>query len=223
MLLKSQKTGNVLKVFLWATVILTGICTINAAIYTFNYEVYLKIERFDMFTNLFFVITYFMLVIAYTIWIFKVHRDILLLNPSYEITPWGAIRRIFIPFYSIYGMWNLYSTMYRYFKESQNTYSFGSKLKLYLPFYYFLFFISNSVNRLVTDPDYGTTLFNDSYDVALLISYGLDLVLFISFLLIAKVVTKALNTIATEVNLESVDEGTNETEEVNDTAQINGF
>lgn len=204
-MLKSQKTGNVLKVFLKAFLVISVLSIITTLFYVYNYDVYLKIERFDAFIMVFSFILLIMTYVTYLIWLFKVHKDLKQLNPDYHVSPWGAIARVAIPFYCLYGLWNVYSTMHRYFSERTSTVGFGSKLHTYLPIYYFLFIISNGVSRYVSAAGSEQSAMSDAYGPILLISYVLDVFLFTSFLLITNIVLKALKTIKAEVDAESME------------------
>lgn len=200
MTLKSMGISNILKVFLWAIIITTGLSFITMSVYVLNYDWFLKIYYFDWFLSTFFKLTFIMLVVIYLVWIFKVHKDIKQFYHQYPISPGGSLARIMIPFYNLYGIWNVYSTMYNYFKTTNGTMGLGLKLKFYIPFYYFLLYISQIINQVVSSENAGF-IFGEGVDEAILLSYGADLALYIMFLLIVNVVTEALKTLANEENL----------------------
>lgn len=216
MKLKSETTANVIKIFLWASIVLTTIGFVTTLIYTINYDFYLQIEFIDVFSSFLFAVVYIMLGIIYLIWLFKIHKDLKTLNPSYPITPWGAIARVLIPFYNLVGLWTVYSTMHRHFQKYENTKSLGFRLMNYVPIYYVLHLGVNVLDRLLTR-SYAYDMFGESYDILLTISYGLNIVLFITYLLIILLVTKAVGILATYVT-DNTEDGA---EASDDKAQFN--
>lgn len=213
--LKSETTGNVLKIFLWASIALASIIFVTTLIYTINYDFYLQIASIDVFLGFIFGIVFIMLGFIYLIWLFKIHKDLKSMNPAYPITPWGAIARVLIPFYNLVGLWSVYSTMDRHFKKYDDTKSSGSRLMIYVPIYYVLHLGVNGLDRLLTR-SYAQEMFGESYDVFLTISYALNIVLCVTYLLIVRLVTKAVGILATMTdNNEDVTEATDAIKEDN--------
>ena len=196
--LKSEGITNILKIFLWVTLVLISFTFLTTLIYTVNYDFYLQIELIDSFLELIFVIIYIMLGVIYLIWLFIFHKDLNRIYPGYPISPWGAIARVLIPFYSIYGLWNVYSTMQRHFEKFEETNSFSSRLMNYIPMYYFLIWVTYILDRFVNGSA-AEKFLGESYGIVLTISYFLNLVLIIIYLLLITLVTKAINILATHV------------------------
>jgi hypothetical protein len=205
--LRSKKTGGVLETLLWASIVVSAITFIMTALYVWNYELYFSLEMIDMFSSLFFMFTYILTGITYIIWIFKVHKDLQQLDPNYPVSPGGAMLRIWVPFYSLfYGLWNIYSSMYRFFMEYKETKTLGLMLIKYVPFYYGLFLITSILDRIFSNEERAMAFFKDTYEAFLILSYALDAVLLIIYLQMVKLVTKALYTLFSEVKMNQVNE-----------------
>lgn len=194
--LKSEGITNVLQIFLWVTLVLISFTFLTTLIFTVNYDFYLQIELIDSFLNLIFAIIYIMLGVIYLIWLFIFHKDLNRIYPDYPISPWGAIARVLIPFYSIYGLWNVYSTMQRHFEKFEETKSFSSRLMNYIPIYYFLIWITFIMDRFLNGSA-ALKFLGESFGIVLTIFYVLNLVLIIIYLLLITLVTKAINILAT--------------------------
>jgi hypothetical protein len=205
--LRSKKTGGVLETLLWASIVVSAITFIMTALYVWNYELYFSLEMIDTFSSLFFMFTYILTGITYIIWIFKVHKDLQQLDPNYPVSPGGAMLRIWVPFYSLfYGLWNIYSSMYRFFIEYKETKTLGLMLIKYVPFYYGLFLITSILDRIFSNEERAMAFFKDTYEAFLILSYALDAVLLIIYLQMVKLVTKALYTLFSEVKMNQVNE-----------------
>ncbi|WP_165763797.1 hypothetical protein [Halalkalibacter urbisdiaboli] len=198
MRLVSNSIGKVLRIFLWTTIIIGGIALINTYFYTFHQNIYESILPFDQFITLFFNGISFILIVLYLIWIYKVHLDLNHFYIKYPISPSGALLRILIPIYNIWGMWNIYSTMARQFETRHVTKELANQLSRYIPYYFVLYFISRFVMEILIGSASETII-----GVIWLIASVVELVLPVFYLLIVQTVTKALQIIS----------GTNEIEE----------
>ncbi|AYC29981.1 hypothetical protein [Paenisporosarcina cavernae] len=191
MKLKSLDTGNILKIFLWAAIILSLSIFVTTLIYSLWYDFYLKIELVDMFLESVFSILLLMMIIIYLVWIFNVHQDLKELIPSYPISPWGAIRRITIPFYNIYGLWAVYSTLKGYLSYDEKTKKLGIILGVYIPIYYFLHWTSNIFDSFIKR-SFAMELMGEQFFNYVAASYALNAGVFTSYLLILMIVTKSI-------------------------------
>ncbi|MCP3032301.1 hypothetical protein LF817_13215 [Halobacillus sp. A1] len=135
--LRSKRLGNVLTKFLWADIGLTILLMVNIVIVRVAGagEAFLT---YDIIVSVVVSVNVVIYTIMYLFWLFKVHKDLQALDEFYPITPGGAIARVLIPIYNIYGLWNVYSTMADYFKKNSSVHTIGSRLALYIPIYYFL-------------------------------------------------------------------------------------
>lgn len=193
MKLTNQATGNVLKIFLIIGMVLGSISVLTNFFYVyFYYEVYLSIAWMDEAVIYTTIITWYITCVIYLFWIYKVHEDLKKLDAYYPITPLGSIARILIPIYNIYGLWNVFSTMSRYFKEHGKTVNIGTKIGLLIPFYYILFFGTEILNRsIVAERVLNIHVY--------LISFILDVVLIIIYFLMTRNILKALPIIQTKL------------------------
>jgi hypothetical protein len=71
------------------------------------------------------------------VWLHRLHAQLKVLFKNYPVTPWGAIARYIIPFYSFWGIWNLFSTLAQKLKsQTGDLVRYGSSLKRWLPWLY---------------------------------------------------------------------------------------
>lgn len=190
--LKNQATGNVLKIFLIIGMLLGSITVITNFLYVYSYyEVYLSIAWIVEAVSYASIIIWFITCVIYLFWIYKVHEDLKNLDAYYPITPLGAIARILIPVYNLYGLWNVFSTMSTYFKEHGKAFNIGAKLGLLIPIYYILFLGTEILNRSIVSE---IVLSIHIY----LLSFILDLILLFIYFLMTKNILKALPMILSE-------------------------
>jgi hypothetical protein len=75
--------------------------------------------------------------------VFRIHTYFQRIHQKYPISAWGAVARIAIPLYKIWGIWNLFSTMGNYFVGgSGKIHSAGKAVKTLIPFLYLFWFVS---------------------------------------------------------------------------------
>jgi hypothetical protein len=183
-----------LQIFLLASVFASVTLLITNTLYFWQYELYLWLQIVDTFTSVFYIFLNILTGVIYVIWIFKVHKDLKEIDTAYPVSPWGAMFRIWIPFYSVfYGLWNIYSSMYRYFMKQDDTVSLGVRLIRYVPFYYALFIITNTLNRIFFNQENAISFLGETYEEFFILSFGLDVLLFLIYLQIFKIVTRALH------------------------------
>lgn len=192
MKLKNKTLGNVLKAFLIVGIIFNGLLVITTFFYSFKYEVFERIILFDQIFSMFSGIALLLSIIFYLIWIAIVHGDLRKLDPYYPIKPVGALLRILVPIYNIYGLWNIYSTMSNYFNQFPDLQKKGDSLYRLIPYYYLLYIVSNIFNELVSNRLAGDTL--------IFISYVCDFVVMITFVLITKTILSAFHIIETDID-----------------------
>lgn len=184
----NKTMGNVLKSFLIVGVIISGLLVVTTFFYSYAFHIYEQIIIIDQALTVLNQIVWILLIIFYLIWIFKVHADLRRLNPSYGISAGGALARLMIPFYNLYGMWNVYSTMGKYFTMYSALEALGRKLIGLVPVYYFLYWGTRAMERLIAKG----VILNDTF---IFVYYALDLILMVSMLLITKTVLNAFRII----------------------------
>ncbi|MCA0987330.1 hypothetical protein [Guptibacillus algicola] len=186
MKLRSNRLGSVLTKFLWADIVLTSILMINVFIAQVV-GVGDSFINYDAVVALVLGVNVLIYTIIYLVWLHKVHNDLREMDSSYPITPGGALARVMVPFYNLYGLWNVYATMATHFKESASSHEAGKKLAIYTPIYYFLYLITGFMNSYISfQSDY------DPFSFIWLLTYIGDAALVISYILIIKVVTTGL-------------------------------
>ncbi|MBM7567526.1 hypothetical protein JOC55_004495 [Paenibacillus sacheonensis] len=110
------------------------------------------------------VVLYYIIVVVYLIWIFRVHKDLNRLFLQYPRTPGGALACMIIPFYSLYGLPSTYQFIGSYYQRTPALRKDGQWIQgLSVPLVIFVF-ASNIVNRFVGKADEvsGSLLFASS-------------------------------------------------------------
>lgn len=127
---KTRYLGNVLSVFLLINIgiIVFIIANITAAMIFESGIIHMIFDLLFLCTIIY--------VILFLIWIFQVHRNLQEMDSTYPVTPGGALASVLVPFYNVYGLWHVYSTMANYFQEGSSTENVGLKLAKYIPVYY---------------------------------------------------------------------------------------
>ncbi|MFD1019811.1 hypothetical protein [Thalassobacillus hwangdonensis] len=183
MRLESDHSVHLLKGFIILTFIALFIEFFTSLIYIIDTELYRKIEMLDVIGIWGTFVFYFIQGILFLIWLYKVHKDLNAMDSYYPVSPWGSFARVIVPVYNLYGLWNVYATMYRHFKQYDRTEHIGQKLYVYLPIFYIGF--------------WGTNIFNNSisgdFGVPLTISFLLDMGMMVIYLLMVKLITRALH------------------------------
>lgn len=126
------------------------------------------------------------------IWLHRLHAQLKVLFKNYPISPWGAIVRYIIPFYSLWGIWNLFSTLAQKLKsQTGELVRWGSSLKRWLPWLYISLIASALLQILYMFQSrsmYRTVI----YVVVFVMNNIMNLVLTIVWLQIVILITKAI-------------------------------
>ncbi len=126
------------------------------------------------------------------IWLHRLHAQLKVLFKNYPISPWGAIARYIIPFYSLWGIWNLFSTLAQKLKaQSGDLVRWGSSLKRWLPWLYISFIASGLLQvfyMFQSRSMYKTVI----YVVVFVMQNIMNLVLTLVWLQIVLLITKAV-------------------------------
>lgn len=194
MKLRSSQLGNTLKKFLWLDLGLTGLLIINIIVIHFagwkdSIITYDSIVSFIYGIN---VLTYS---IIFLVWLYKVHKDLHDLCPPYPISPGGALARVLIPFYNLYGMWNVFSTMAKEFKNHLSLQETGARLAKYIPYYYLLYLVTTILNTYLSRQPVV-----ESYSSVWFISYVLDSVLLILYILMIRAISTGLSRLSEQID-----------------------
>jgi hypothetical protein len=95
------------------------------------------------------------LIVAFCIWIFRVHKDLNRIFPDYDISPKKSMAMTLIPFYNIWGLWKLAKEIFDKFKLNTIYLEWGpfSLDKLYV---YSIAFggLENVLNKVASGEEY---------------------------------------------------------------------
>lgn len=190
----SRKIGKVLSVFLGLTIILNVVALINVYFYIYQDSIFQNIMVFDQVIGFVLFGLNIILMILYSTWIYKVHSDLNKISLHYPISPIRAILRIGIPFYNIWGTWNVYSTLADHFETKDVTKPLAKKIDFYLPLFYITFFFLWTSNELLN---------YKPADIVWIFAYTVHLLLTITYLIIVRTITRSFQIIgSTDVESE---------------------
>jgi len=179
----SRKVGKILSIFLGLTIILNVVALINVYFYIYQDSIFQNIMVFDQIIGL---VLIGLNSILYSIWIYKVHYDLNKISLHYPISPIRAILQIGIPFYNIWGTWNVYSTLADHFETKDVTKPLAKKIDFYMPLFYITSFFLWTSNELLN--------YNPA-DVVWIFSYAVQLLLTITYLIIVRTITRSFQII----------------------------
>ena len=135
------------------------------------------------------------LLVTFGIWGYVLHGDLKLLFGKYPITPGSAVAQLLVPFYNLWGIWNVFSTLADHLKSKGGDLAeFGSDLRFWLPLLYVITVLARLMDRIVTIQS------SHSEDVAspklLLVSTGIDMILPFIWLMMTRTIGKAVDRLA---------------------------
>lgn len=88
----------------------------------------------------------------FLVWLHRLHASLARVFPQYPITPWGAVARFAIPFYSFWGIWNALATFANHFKlRGDELIRWGVSLKEWILWYYVSLIASNVMSQIYWD------------------------------------------------------------------------
>ncbi len=88
----------------------------------------------------------------FLIWLHRFHASLGRVFYPYPITPWGAVARFAIPFYSLWGIGNTLTTLANHFNSrGGELIRWGVSLKGWIPWYYVSLIASNGMSRIYWD------------------------------------------------------------------------
>lgn len=155
--LKSKEVGQKLITILWIGLALAGLSFIFSLLeVSIPSTYYTYFELIDVLVALFSIPLYFITAILFFIWMYRLHFDLSNIFSDYPITPRGALARLIIPIYCIWGIWNTFATIADHFKnevEPTITHA-GERLSSWLPFLYIAMFVSSIMFKIVLKADF---------------------------------------------------------------------
>lgn len=179
---RADSWGKYLFVFLIVGLASSTVSFLLSLVEAWDEEFYLDfILTIDILVGVFTMISAVITTILFLGWIFLVHKEYNEISPNYPITPGGALCRILIPFYNIFGLWTVYSNMSRFLIHlDSSTVRHAVRLRTFIPFYYFSHMIYSFLNRkLLMDEEYSISLllWTTGFEVLVSLFY---LVMFVS-------------------------------------------
>lgn len=120
----------------------TGFWTylINQLVQTIGYF-FIPLERIA--NGIYWATALFML-----LWLHQFHTKLRRVFSDYPISPWGAVARFAIPFYNVWGIWNLFTTLARRLDIESAPSPTGKRLRRWLPIFYASFIASNGLRQV---------------------------------------------------------------------------
>ena len=127
------------------------------------------------------------------IWLHRLHASLRTIDRGYPITPWGAIARFAIPFYSWWGIWNLFTTLASWFKsQSSELARRGASLLKWLPWLYVALIASSVLSQIYRYLS-KTTAYEDLSPCFFAAKNGAHLFLVIVWLQIVQIISKGIS------------------------------
>ena len=127
--LRSRNSATLLSILLWGLLLvgLLGILVLMIEGFfpsLFDFTMLAETLRASLDFFLFLVTA-----LIFLIWMYQVHSDLPEIFGSYPISPGGALARLAIPLYNIWGIWNVFITLASEFKNDQQLSSFGKPIR----------------------------------------------------------------------------------------------
>jgi hypothetical protein len=132
-------------------------------------------------------------VIIFCVWLYRIHVDLKNLFDGYSITPGGSLARFLIPFYSIWGIANVFNTFSDKFElEGGDLSQFAKDVRSSIAPFYGCIISSNVINRVALSESFKNPE-NPSLPLIFFISAMLDIGLSFVFLSLTKAMQSAVN------------------------------
>lgn len=129
----------------------------------------------------------------FLVWLHRLHASLGRIFHPYPITPWGAVARFAIPFYSLWGIGNALTTLANQFKSrGGELIRWGASLKRWIPWYYVFLIASNVMSRIYWEQvrNYGEDNLSPWFFLA---NTGTALVFSVVWLQIVRIMNKGMS------------------------------
>ena len=190
--LKSKEVGQKLITILWIELSLSGLFLVFSLLEVGVPSIYyVYFELIDVLLSLLGLLIYLISAILFFIWMYRLHFDLSNVFSDYPITPRGALARLIIPIYCIWGIWNTFATIADHFKnEVEPTIAHaGERLSSWLPFLYIAIFLSSIMFKILLRVDFSV----DDTPVMFLASSISDVFLIVVWLQMARIIFSGMN------------------------------
>jgi len=151
MKLYSEMLSTIMKILLWALVGCASIVFICTAIYAIDIDLYIDYAySLDGFIEVVSSVLYYIILVIYLIWIYRVHMDLKDLFPFYQRSPGMALACMMVPFFNFYGIPSTYSRIGNHLASLPATHKQGRIISGLAAPLIILFLVSSGLNRLIT-------------------------------------------------------------------------
>ena len=199
--LKSDTPGILLLAVLYLGLALSAISLLCSIIQLVAPDVYSSIEILDGINALLELPMIIAASILFLVWMYQVHVDLKALFKTYRLSKWAAIAGLAIPFYNLWGTWDVFSTLADKLKlQGGQLAEAGSALRFWLPVLYVVTFGVRFLDRLATMPSRLNT--SADFSTFALADLGLSVFLWVIWLSMTHVIRRALRHKLTEVQSE---------------------
>ncbi|BBI31036.1 hypothetical protein [Cohnella abietis] len=187
--LKSEMLSKILTILLWILTAFSVLSLLTTIVYVSDLDLYITyVYSLDGFIEVFSYPFYFIVVIVYLIWIYRVHMDLNTLFSYYPRTPGGSLVCMLLPIYNFYGIPSTFNILGEHLKRIPAAQKQGLSIKgLAAPL--IIFFLGGRwLKQLVNNhPDVDSTV--------LVLTFAVDVILNIVYLVICMRVAKGLTNI----------------------------
>ena len=191
--LKSKGIGQKLITLLWVGLALSAVSLAFSLLEVSASSIYYaNLELIDGLVALFILPITLVIIILFLIWMYRLHFDLSNIFPGYPISPGGALARLIIPIYNIWGIWNTFATIAEHFKREAEpgvTHA-GESLRFWLPLFYIAIIASNITGRLALR---GTFSSGDVAPILFLAQAISDVFLSVVWLQMARIIFSGTN------------------------------
>lgn len=190
--LKSESIGNILIAFLWTGLGVSVLSLLFSLSEFLAPDFYTQLAILDAVNVLIQALITVITIILFLVWMYQLHADLKVLFNPYPVSSGEAMAQLIIPFYNLWGIWNVFATLADRLKSKGGQLAgAGSALRFWLPLLYVTGIASRILNRIVLnqslmDAEQGasTTL--------ILVTVGVDLFLSIIWLQMARIIVEAV-------------------------------
>lgn len=185
--LYSEVLSNVFKILLTILVSLSAINLLSTVVYSVNETAYFDYAyELDSFVSLFGTVLFYIVLVVYLVWIYRIHMDLQSLFPFYSRSPGMALACNMIPIFNIYGIPSVFLRIGRQFDGTPSTSRQGQFIIGMVAPLILLYLLDNSVSRYLArlDTEPSATL--------LIVSGVLTTALYTCYLTLCVQISKAL-------------------------------
>ncbi|MCD9022531.1 hypothetical protein [Cohnella silvisoli] len=190
MKLKSELMSNVLSLLLWALVVLSALELLSTIIYAIDIDFFIEhAYSLNGFVNLSSVVLYYIILVIYLIWIYRIHMDLIAVFPNYPRSPGSSLACMMVPFYNFYGIPSTYNWIgTHYSREAIGVEKQGRIIRWLAAPLIIFFFITNVLSKYISRID-------DPSTTVLLVHSAFEFTLYCIFLTLCINVSRGLKNI----------------------------